>query len=70
MNSGVKIGSAKQVPFHNDLKRLLAYVYYDERKDYIGYPSRNHIYVTIRRVIKQMGFKPDEFLNTNTTKLG
>ena len=56
MRSDAKIGSAKEPAFHDDLKKLLDYVYYDERIHYIGCPSRNHIYLIIRRLAKHIRY--------------
>lgn len=56
MSSNVKNSAAKEHSFRDDLKKLLDYVYRDERKDYVCCPSRNHIYLIIRRLAKRVGY--------------
>ncbi len=57
MSTNAKISQIKDHYFHNDLKKLLDYVYHDEQLHYIGCPSRNHIYLIIRRLAKHIGYK-------------
>ena len=42
-----------------DLVKVVDYLWHDEKMHYMGLPSRNHIYVTIRRIAKAVGYKPD-----------
>lgn len=56
MHAGTKNVSKKDHFFHDDLKQLLDYVYYDERKDYMCCPSRNHIYPVIQRLARHIGY--------------
>lgn len=56
MRTGTKNASKKDHFFRDDLKQLLDYVYRDEQKHCIGGPSRNHIYLIIRRLAKHIGY--------------
>ena len=69
MQSDVKTGSVQESTFNDDLKKLLDYVYSDERRHYIGCPSRNHIYLIIRRLAKHIGYNPNELFNNYSIKL-
>lgn len=60
MRSNVKSGAKKGHFFHDDLKKLIDYVYCDEQKDYMCGPSRNHIHLTIRRLAKRIGYIKEE----------
>lgn len=42
--------------FKDDLRKLIDYVYHEEKKHYIGCPSRHHIYVVIRRLAKYIQY--------------
>ena len=55
MRSNVKNSAKKDHFFHDDLKKLLDYVYSDEQKHYLCSPSRSHIYLTIRRLARHIG---------------
>ena len=52
MVSNTQMDFSKNQQFKEDLRKLLDYVYYDEKKDYMCYPSRRHIYLVIRRLAK------------------
>ncbi len=41
-----------------DLTQLLNYLWHDERKHYLERRNKNHIYLTIRRLAKEISYKP------------
>ena len=69
MLSDAKMSFAKEPIFLDDLKKLLDYVYYDERRHYIGCPSRDHIYLIIRRLAKNIGYDPSELFSRYSIRL-
>ena len=50
--------TAKDHLFLDDFKKLLDYVFYDEKKDYACNPSQRHIYLIIRRLAKHIKYNP------------
>ncbi len=56
MRAGTKNVSKNDHFFHDDLRQLLGYLYHDEQKHYMGCPSRDHIYLVIRRLAKHIGY--------------
>ena len=58
MVSNTQIDSLASQQFKDDLKKLVDYLYWDERNHYIGCPSRYHIYVVIRRLAKYISYRP------------
>lgn len=53
----VNVNSNKDINFYNDIKKLVDYVYHDEKLHYMAQPSRDHIYLIIRRLAKQIGYR-------------
>jgi hypothetical protein len=43
--------------FKNDLAILLNYLWDDERLHYMAEPSKEHIYLIMRKLAKEVGFK-------------
>ena len=69
MRSDAKKCSTKGPALQDDLRKLLDYVYYDERKHYIGCPSQDHVYLIIRRLAKHIGYNPNELFSKYSIKL-
>jgi hypothetical protein len=57
MGTIVKSGGRVSKELKGDLSRLLDYLWQDEQKHYTGGPSKDHIYLVMRRLAKRIRYE-------------
>jgi hypothetical protein len=40
----------------NDIRMILDYLWTDEKRDYLSYRSKKHVFVVLKRLAKEVGY--------------